>query len=201
VNNSVEDPFTRWSDLAQQLPGRVGKQVRDRWVNHLNPSINHLPFSKEDDLKLWEGHCALGKRWVEISAKYFKSTRSENHIKVILLLSVTLVYLFEYATHFSVASLRYRIDGTVPHSRNSLPPSLAPMPTGLEMTKAAWEVICQDGLLHKGRMKRHHLPRRVIVMLWLLHVSFMFVLPQAIDELMSIEICVCCIQVFIVSSV
>lgn len=82
VSNSPEDPFTRWSDLAQQLPGRVGKQVRDRWVNHLNPNINHLPFSKEDDLKLWEGHCALGKRWVEISAKHFNNTRSENHIKV-----------------------------------------------------------------------------------------------------------------------
>ena len=30
---------------------------------------------------MWEGHNALGKRWVEISAKFFKSTRSENHIK------------------------------------------------------------------------------------------------------------------------
>jgi hypothetical protein len=48
VTNSIEEPFTRWSDLAQQLPGRVGKQVRDRWVNHLNPAINHLPFNKED---------------------------------------------------------------------------------------------------------------------------------------------------------
>ena len=48
VQNSFEDPFTRWSDLAQRLPGRVGKQVRDRWVNHLNPAINHLPFSRED---------------------------------------------------------------------------------------------------------------------------------------------------------
>ncbi len=48
VQNSMEEPFTRWSDLAQRLPGRVGKQVRDRWVNHLNPAINHLPFSRED---------------------------------------------------------------------------------------------------------------------------------------------------------
>ena len=48
VQNSMEDPFTRWSDLAQRLPGRVGKQVRDRWVNHLNPAIDHLPFSRED---------------------------------------------------------------------------------------------------------------------------------------------------------
>ena len=73
--------FTRWSQLALRLPGRVGKQVRDRWVNHLNPNINHLPFSREDDLLLWEGHSKVGKRWVEISTKFFKGTRSENHIK------------------------------------------------------------------------------------------------------------------------
>mmetsp|Transcript_27363 Transcript_27363/g.40398 ORF Transcript_27363/g.40398 Transcript_27363/m.40398 type:complete len:986 (-) Transcript_27363:148-3105(-) len=81
VTSSTEQPFTRWSDLAQRLPGRVGKQIRDRWVNHLNPNINHLPFSREDDLLLWDGHKKLGKRWVEISTKYFNSTRSENHIK------------------------------------------------------------------------------------------------------------------------
>lgn len=81
VQNSSEQPFTRWSDLAQRLPGRVGKQIRDRWVNHLNPAINHLPFSREDDLNLWEGHKKLGKRWVEISTKFFNNTRSENHIK------------------------------------------------------------------------------------------------------------------------
>lgn len=81
VQNSFEDPFTRWSDLAQRLPGRVGKQVRDRWVNHLNPAINHLPFSREDDLLLWDGHKRTGKRWVEISSIFFNFTRSENHIK------------------------------------------------------------------------------------------------------------------------
>jgi Myb-like DNA-binding domain len=81
VTTSTEQPFTRWSDLAQRLPGRVGKQIRDRWVNHLNPNINHLPFSREDDLLLWDGHKKLGKRWVEISTKFFNSSRSENHIK------------------------------------------------------------------------------------------------------------------------
>lgn len=81
VTTSTEQPFTRWSDLAQRLPGRVGKQIRDRWVNHLNPNINHMPFTREDDLKLWDGHQKLGKRWVEISTKYFQSSRSENHIK------------------------------------------------------------------------------------------------------------------------
>ncbi|KAL7452598.1 hypothetical protein ACHAWC_004324 [Mediolabrus comicus] len=78
---SPDQPFTQWADLAPLLPGRSGKQIRDRWVNYLNPSINHLPFSREDDLKLWHGHAELGKRWAEISVKIFNSTRSENHIK------------------------------------------------------------------------------------------------------------------------
>lgn len=81
VTTSEENPFTRWSELAQRLPGRVGKQIRDRWVNHLNPNINHMPFTREDDLLLFKGHQELGKRWVEISTKYFNNTRSENHIK------------------------------------------------------------------------------------------------------------------------
>ncbi|KAL3791619.1 hypothetical protein HJC23_012209 [Cyclotella cryptica] len=81
IAQSSEPTFTQWADLAPQLPGRSGKQIRDRWVNYLNPAINHLPFSREDDLRLWEGHNKLGKRWVEISVKVFNSTRSENHIK------------------------------------------------------------------------------------------------------------------------
>ena len=78
---SPVQPFTQWKNLAALLPGRSGKQIRDRWINHLNPSINHLPFSQEDDLKLWHGHRELGKRWAEIGEKIFNSTRSENHIK------------------------------------------------------------------------------------------------------------------------
>jgi len=81
VTASIKQPFTRWSHLTQLLPGRVGKQIRDRWVNHLNPIINHMPFSREDDLTLWEGYKNLGKCWVGISTKYFSSSRSENHIK------------------------------------------------------------------------------------------------------------------------
>lgn len=81
IAQSAEPAFTQWADLAPQLPGRSGKQIRDRWVNYLNPAINHLPFSREDDRHLWEGHKKLGKRWVEISVKVFNGTRSENHIK------------------------------------------------------------------------------------------------------------------------
>lgn len=81
VNRSPEQPFTAWSDLAQCLPGRTGKSIRDRWVNHLNPALSHVPFSEEDDVLLWKGYKQFGKRWVEISTKIFNSSRSENHVK------------------------------------------------------------------------------------------------------------------------
>jgi len=29
----------KWSHIAQALPGRIGKQCRERWHNHLRPDI------------------------------------------------------------------------------------------------------------------------------------------------------------------
>lgn len=81
VTTSTEQPFTRWSDLAHQLPGRVGKQIRDRWLNHLDPRIDRSPFTREEDLKLYQAYKKHGKRWVEISTKFFDCKRSENHVK------------------------------------------------------------------------------------------------------------------------
>ena len=79
---SLEQPFKRWLELAaQQLPGWVGKQIRNRWVNQLDPNSNHLPFSCEDNLLLWEAHKKLGTKWAEISTKLFHSIQPENQIK------------------------------------------------------------------------------------------------------------------------
>ena len=74
-------PFTRWSELASHLPGRTGKQARDRWTNYLNPAIDRTPFGREDDVALFKGHGEFGKRWVEISESVFHSRRSENQVK------------------------------------------------------------------------------------------------------------------------
>jgi hypothetical protein len=29
----------KWSKIAKDLPGRIGKQCRERWLNHLKPGI------------------------------------------------------------------------------------------------------------------------------------------------------------------
>ena len=30
----------KWSEIAERLPGRIGKQCRERWFNHLDTQVN-----------------------------------------------------------------------------------------------------------------------------------------------------------------
>ena len=50
VTASEERPFTRWAELSNmpELAGYKSKQIRDRWVNHLDPVIKHEPFSRNE---------------------------------------------------------------------------------------------------------------------------------------------------------
>jgi transcriptional activator Myb len=44
----------KWSKIAAELPGRIGKQCRERWHNHLNPGINKKPWTEEEDRRIIE---------------------------------------------------------------------------------------------------------------------------------------------------
>ncbi len=37
--------------MASLFPGRLGKQCRERWCNHLDPSVKKAPWTpREDDI-------------------------------------------------------------------------------------------------------------------------------------------------------
>lgn len=76
----VQENGTRnWRNLCSLLPGRIGKQCRERWRNHLDPSINHSPWTEEEDELLIKLHREYGNKWVTISR--MMKNRSDNAIK------------------------------------------------------------------------------------------------------------------------
>ncbi|KAL9226818.1 hypothetical protein vseg_002587 [Gypsophila vaccaria] len=69
----------KWSTIAQHLPGRIGKQCRERWHNHLNPGIKKEAWTQEEELILIRAHELHGNKWAELT-KYLPG-RTDNSIK------------------------------------------------------------------------------------------------------------------------
>ena len=62
-----------------QIRVRTGKQCRERYLNHLDSSLKHSPFSLEEDDQLVEAHNTYGNKWADI-AKIMVG-RSQNAVK------------------------------------------------------------------------------------------------------------------------
>ncbi|XWS60740.1 hypothetical protein CRYUN_Cryun07bG0061700 [Craigia yunnanensis] len=69
----------KWSHIALMLPGRIGKQCRERWHNHLRPDIKKDTWSEEEDKVLIQAHIEIGNKWAEIAKRL--PGRTENSIK------------------------------------------------------------------------------------------------------------------------
>jgi transcriptional activator Myb len=70
---------TKWSFIGKFLPGRVGKQCRERWHNHLNPDLNKRAWTEDEEKLIVEQRAKLGNRWARIARML--PGRSDNDVK------------------------------------------------------------------------------------------------------------------------
>ena len=69
----------QWSQVASRLKGRIGKQCRERWHNHINPDIKKDAWTEDEDKYIWESVQRIGKRWSTMAINL--PGRTDNQIK------------------------------------------------------------------------------------------------------------------------
>jgi hypothetical protein len=72
----VEKYGKSWSKISKVLVSRNGKQIRDRYINILDPNIKKGKFCLDEDLKLLALYRKLGPRWATIS-KFFENRTAD----------------------------------------------------------------------------------------------------------------------------
>lgn len=69
----------KWAQAASAIKGRSGKQIRERWFNHLDPRLKHSKWTSSEDEQIFNLYQKFGSSWSKI-AKGMQG-RPENSIK------------------------------------------------------------------------------------------------------------------------
>lgn len=66
----VEKFGKNWSLISRLVPTRNGKQIRDRFINYLDPEINKEKFAEEEDEKIIKSYLINGTKWSVIAKEF-----------------------------------------------------------------------------------------------------------------------------------
>ena len=72
-------PRLTWREIAERIPGKTGKQCRERYQNFLNPNIARSPWTASEDLRLSHWQQFIGNDWSAL-AKCFPG-RTNHDVK------------------------------------------------------------------------------------------------------------------------
>jgi hypothetical protein len=56
---------SNWNGIAAALPGRTGKQCRERWITKLSPAITANAWTPDEDATLVRLQIAHGNQWAK----------------------------------------------------------------------------------------------------------------------------------------
>ena len=57
-----------WKVIASCLPGRIGKRCAERWSEHVNPDIQRVGWTPEEESTVIHAHRVYDTKWAKIAA-------------------------------------------------------------------------------------------------------------------------------------
>ena len=80
ANLSSDGHVPKWTCIARCMTRKSAKQCRERYLNHLSPTLSKSPFRREEDAHLYRMVKRFGTRWAHFHRVFFPS-RSANQLK------------------------------------------------------------------------------------------------------------------------
>ncbi|KAL3790604.1 hypothetical protein ACHAW5_011178 [Stephanodiscus triporus] len=79
ITECISSGNDKWSEIAKRLPGRIGEQIKERWINALDPNVKKGIWTDAEMKLLRDSQRELGNKWSEIAKRI--PGRNENSVK------------------------------------------------------------------------------------------------------------------------
>ena len=63
ILDCINKGITKWSDIATYLPGRLSEQIKERWINSVNPDFKRSAWTEDEIDTLKKAQQKFGNRW------------------------------------------------------------------------------------------------------------------------------------------